>query len=246
MPPAMPAWQKWAVKTDPAIINGSDPIIAIVIDDLGPARINSHRIMDLAPPLTLAFLPYADGVKKMAGEAANRGHEIMLHLPMEPMDLSNDPGPDYLRAGQDPLPNLIKNLAAFDGYIGINNHMGSRFTADRQAMATVLNELNDRQLLFLDSRTSAKSAVPDWIKQHPDQVILERDVFLDHHRSMDKITGSLNQLERIARDHGFAIGIGHPYPETIRAIKHWRAELDNDIHLVPLSAIYQRRQLQSR
>jgi hypothetical protein len=243
MPPAIPAWQKWAVKVDTSIIKGSDPIIAIVIDDLGPSRINSFRIMDMDPPLTLAFLPYAQGVQNMAKKAADQGHEIILHLPMEPMDLSNNPGPDYLRAGQDPLPNLIKNLAAFDGYIGINNHMGSRFTADHQAMAAVLSELKNRQLLFLDSRTSAQSAVPDWIKQHPDQVILERDVFLDHHRSTDKITDSLNKLERIARKHGHAIGIGHPYPETIKAIKNWRAGMDKDIHLVPLSAIYQRRQM---
>lgn len=236
-----PAWQKWSVQTDTKLITGDDPLIAIVIDDIGPARHNSLKAIDLAPPLTLAFLPYAERVKPLVKSASQRGHEIMLHMPMEPMDLSNDPGPGYLRAGDDPIPNLIKNLSAMDGYIGINNHMGSRFTSDKKAMGMVLSELQKRQLLFLDSRTTADSVVPDWIATHPDQAILERDIFLDHHRSVGNITDSLQQLERIARDHGTAVGIGHPYPETIAALTTWRDQLGPDIHLVPLSAIYMRR-----
>ncbi|NQV21993.1 MAG: divergent polysaccharide deacetylase family protein, partial [Rhodospirillales bacterium] len=133
-------------------------MIAIVIDDMGPNQKNARRAMTMPSPITLSFLPYADDLTPMVTRARANGHEVLLHLPMEPNNSHlHQPSPNSLLTTLDAAEiseRLAWNLGRFSGYVGINNHMGSRFTADPRALAPVMAELKSRGLLFLDSRTT--------------------------------------------------------------------------------------------
>ena len=199
------------------------PRIIVVIDDLGLDPAMAERFMALPGPLTLSFLPYGAQARTLAARAKAAGAEVMLHLPMEPLGEA-DPGPNALRLGMtgaDFLKNLEWNLAQFDGYEGVNNHMGSRLTADRAAMKTVLAYLKARNLFFLDSVTTAQSAARDAAASVGARMV-ERDVFLDAGaRDAMYVREQLKLAERIALETGYAIAIGHPYETTIEALGPW-------------------------
>ncbi len=199
------------------------PKIVVVIDDLGLDSAMTERFIALPGPLTLSFLPYGGSVGALAARARNAGADVMLHLPMEPLGEA-DPGPNALRLGMtgaDFLKNLEWNLAQFDGYIGVNNHMGSRLTADRAAMKTVLAYLKARDLFFLDSVTTAQTAARSAAASVGARIV-ERDVFLDAGtRDVDYVKGQLKLAERIALETGYAVAIGHPYETTLEAIGPW-------------------------
>lgn len=244
-PPAVeagpPAWRRNAVAVPDT---GSRPRIAVVIDDLGLNRVNTAKVSDLPGPLTLAFLTYAGDLRRQAAAARRAGHELMVHMAMEPMAEDIDPGPDVLRITEPPaqmMAQLRHNLDAFDGYVGINNHMGSRFTASEPDMRLVLAELRNRGLLFLDSRTIANS-VGATVAAQLGVPFAERDVFLDNDQSADAVGARLAEVERIARSRGQAVAIGHPHDATIAALAAWLPTLEaRGFALVPISAIVKRR-----
>jgi polysaccharide deacetylase 2 family uncharacterized protein YibQ len=159
---------------------------------------------------------------------------------MEPMSHAESMGPNGLTVGlahDELLRRLRWNLDRFEGYVGINNHMGSRFTHDAASMTPVMEELRARGLLFLDSRTIANSAGVALARQigvpHA-----ARDVFLDNENSAVAVTAQLAVVEQIARRHGSAIAIGHPHDATIEQLRFWLAGLANrGFTLVPVSAI---------
>ena len=220
------------------------PVIAIVVDDLGLSLARSERIFALKPPLTLAFLPYADRLSQQSRQALEDGHELLLHLPMEPENGDFDPGPRALMSDSERkkiISDLQWNLGRFSGYVGINNHMGSRFTADRKGMKTVMGEIKKRGLLYLDSLTTNSSKGPMLARQMGVPYAV-RHVFLDNVISYNAIRDRLNDLEKVAREQGFAIGICHPHDATIQALKSWLKTLDQrGLVLVPLSSIVLRR-----
>lgn len=201
------------------------PRIAIIIDDLGLSRASFDRVNDLPGPLTLAFLPYGDQAQGMIDQTADR-HDVMLHLPMEPMTRVEDAGPDMLRVGMEApaLTALLeKNLAKLSGYSGVNNHTGSRFTADEEAMSLVLKALDQRGLYFVDSITTSRP-VASRLAQRGGYEVLERNVFLDHdyaNVSVETVMTQLSALEKVAKMDGYAIGIGHPYIATTSALASW-------------------------
>jgi len=132
---------------------------------------------------------------------------------------------------------LQSNLDRFDGYVGINNHMGSLLTTDRERMATVMAELRRRDLLFLDSRTSARSVAADEARRHGIPHAM-RDVFIDHVIELEAIEKRLAQVERIAKLNGVAVAIGHPHAETLRALRTWLPSLERrGFRLVPISTV---------
>ncbi|NCC21823.1 MAG: divergent polysaccharide deacetylase family protein [Alphaproteobacteria bacterium] len=231
------AWQRNAVKAD---IPKGMPRIAIILDDVGVNRSMSEAALGLPGPLTLAFLPYAEGVGAMAREARGRGHELMVHMPMEPLNGHLDPGPGVLLAGAGRdsfMATLEKNLGAIEGYVGINNHMGSKLTQDRTAMANVMGELRRRGLLFVDSKTIHSSLAGQTAADFEVPYGV-RDVFLDHYPDFPSVMESLAKLEDIALEHGSAIGIGHPKADTIRALYEWLPSLEaKGIALAPVSAV---------
>jgi len=161
-------------------------------------------------------------LKEQTKEARDNGHELMLHMPMEPVG-HDDPGPGALLVGLSPeelLQRLETALASFVGFDGVNNHMGSKFTANTEGMELVVSELQQRHLFFLDSRTSAKSVGESIARQHGLPTIA-RDVFLDDEVSMDAIRAQLAQTEHVARRKGYAVAIGHPHAVTMEALGQW-------------------------
>ena len=235
-----PTWLNNAVN---AAVDDERPIVAIVIDDLGLNRPNTAAFNELPAPLTLAFLPYAGRIEAQAEAAHAAGHELMVHLPMEPFG-SDWPGPDALTTKIDRkefTSRLEKNLNRFKGFVGVNNHMGSRLTADRSRMNVVMRELRDRDVLFLDSKTSARSVASDVAGQSgvPNT---SRDVFLDHVIDLGAIRRQLARVERVARQSGSAVAIGHPHGVTIQALREWLPTLEaRGFVLAPISAVVARR-----
>jgi len=235
---ALPAWRRHAVPVPDAM---GKPRIVVVIDDMGLDRRRSTRIAALPGPLTLAWLPYGRNLESQTKSARRNGHELIVHMPMEP-EGSGDPGKEALLTTQDAdemRRRLIKNLKAFDGYVGINNHMGSRFTAHGPGMDLVLSEMTARGLLFLDSRTTAGSKAPALAIRHG-VPFAARDVFLDNEISTAAIDAELRRVESIARHQGVAIAIGHPYDATADALAAWLPTLEEKgFQLVPISAVVQ-------
>ncbi len=239
--PTKESWQNNAVRVSATI--GNKPQIAIIIDDLGVVRDKTLAMIDIAAPLTLSFLPYAPDLPDLTDLARRRGHELMLHLPMEPKG-DNNPGPHALQT-EDPdgkiRQDIAFDLSRFSGYVGINNHMGSAFTEDRRGLAILLDEVGKRGLLVLDSRTSPKSLLAAMATQRaiPN---MTRDIFLDNEQDVSYIMGQLAKLEQVARRRGNAVAIGHPYSQTIQALSRWLPTLQQKgIAIVPLSHLVQRK-----
>ena len=205
------------------------PLVAIVIDDMGYSPSSLFRLARLPGPLTLAFLPYADGTAGMLQTAALQDFELMLHLPMEPLGDAN-PGPEALMVGLDPaeLRQRVRwAIGRVPGAVGVNNHMGSRFTVDAPGLAIVMEELRRHGLFYLDSRTNSTSlAEAEAEARAAGLPASRRNVFLDHDPEPRAITRQLALLERIAQRHGNAIAIGHPYPTTLAALEAWLPSLE--------------------
>jgi polysaccharide deacetylase 2 family uncharacterized protein YibQ len=231
-----PAWLRNAVVT--VVPPGRLPV-AIVIDDMGVDRARSERIAALSAPLTLAFLPYARGFEDQIAAARGRGHEILVHMPMEPVG-REDPGPGALTVALEAAEIRRRLGAALDRagpVVGINNHMGSRFTVESDAMRPVLEELQARGLLFLDSRT-AGSSVGVRLAQSMSLPHAARDVFLDNDPALAAVEARLAELEAIARRQGHAVAIGHPHDGTIAALGAWLPTASaRGLAVVPVSAI---------
>lgn len=217
------------------------PMIAIVIDDMGVDRKRSrHMWEDVPGPLTLSFMTYADDLPRQTREAQGWGHELMLHMSMEPSSTAIDAGPNVLMTTMPDaeLTSLANwGMDRFEGYIGVNNHMGSRFTEDPRAMRVVLAQVQARGLLFLDSRTSAKS-VGRRVARELGTTFLERNVFLDNDNDVAKVLHQLEQVENLARKQGFAIAIGHPRDATLEVLETWiPAAIERGINIVPVSML---------
>lgn len=239
-PDAVPLWRRHAVAMAPS---AGQPLIAIVIDDMGLDLRRSARAIKLPGPLTLSFLPYGRDLPQQTATAHGKGHELMVHVSMQPEGTGNNPGPNALTV--DLTPEEIKNrldwaLAAFPGYVGINNHMGSRFTANRAGMAAVMAELKARGLLFLDSRTGQNSVGMSTAAAY-EVPHAARHVFLDNEISAAEVTRQLAETERIARQAGFAVAIGHPHDVTLAALEAWLPTLAaKGFVLAPVSAVVAR------
>ncbi len=235
----LPAWRRYAV----AMGEARGPLIALVVDDMGMARAWSQQVVGLLGPLTLAYLPYAEGLAAQTEQARLAGHELIVHLPMEADDLTADTGPNALTTELDDdeiRERLAWSLERFGGYVGVSNHMGSRFTGDARAMAVVIDETARRGLLFLDSRTTAET-VGEELARGAGVPTTRRHVFIDNEADEDAVAARLADLEELARKQGYAVGIGHPRPETIAALARWLPALGaRGFTLAPISAIVSR------
>jgi uncharacterized protein len=216
------------------------PIVVIVIDDLGYQRQLALDFIELDAPLTFSFLPQAPFAEELVLLAHQKGKVTLLHLPMEPKEYPQvNPGPKALLTGMsnEEIRNILEtDLDAFPQVAGVNNHMGSRFTEDRDKMTLVLTLIKKRNLFFLDSRTTPYSAILPLASQMGVKAV-QRDIFLDNIVEADAIRGQLELLIRLAQERGFAVACGHPYPQTLQAIKEKMPELQEKVHLVPLSKL---------
>ena len=198
------------------------PRLAVMLDDLGLDPAAARRAIDLPPGVTLDFLPYGRGLDRLTAAAAARGHDVFLHLPLEPVG-DADPGPNALLTGLAPAEVARRLAWAFGrlpGAVGVNNHMGSRGTADPGLMLAVLAEVARRGLVFVDSRTTPFSVAPG-IAGRLGLPFAARDVFLDNEPTAEAVQARLAEAERVARRHGGAIAIGHPYPATLAVLAGW-------------------------
>ena len=245
-PPEEPAWLRFAV---PAPHAGGRPLVAVVLDDLGLDRARTAAAIRLPGPLTLSFMTYARDLPQQTEMARRAGHELFLHVPMEAVDRHEDPGPYALYTGLPRaviLERLRWDLGRFSGYVGINNHMGSKFTADARAMVPVIEELHARGLVFLDSRTTAASAgarlaAADGVPH------AARDVFLDDDLAPAAIARQLALLEERARRQGSAVAIGHAHDTTLAALAAWLPSLRaKGLVLAPVSAVVRREMAPAR
>lgn len=212
------------------------PRIAIIIDDLGRSLNVARQLLDLDLPLTYAVLPGEPLATEVALLASRAGQEVMVHLPMEPQSYpETNPGRDALLLGQDEkeirtrIEAMIKKVPYASG---ANNHMGSRYTEYPAGMRVVLETMREKGLFFVDSRTTSRSVV----KQEADRAgvpIAIRDVFLDNNADVEAIRVEIRRLVRRAKKNGQAVGICHPYPETVEALRLERELLqDKSIELV--------------
>ncbi len=238
--PGTTTWLRNAVATS---LSDPRPAIAVVIDDLGLNRKATAEVIELEGPLTLAFLPYADALEEQTRAARAAGHELLLHEPMEPVG-REWPGPDPLLMSQAPdemVSRFRKHLRSFRGFVGVNNHMGSRLTADHPRMALLMAEIGHRGLLFLDSRTSAATVAVSEARRRG-VPYASRDVFIDNEIDFDAIMGQLAQAERQAKTRGVAVAMGHPHEVTIEALRRWLPTLESKgFALVPISNIVARK-----
>ena len=219
------------------------PLVAVVIDDMGINQSRTKDIISLQAPLTSSFLTYGKNLAQLAADAKKAGHEIMIHVPMEPKVKANL-APDTLltEMNTQTVEDIFENMLIKFNEIsvrGINNHMGSKFTEDKEKLGIVMNILKQRKMFFLDSKTTASSkgrelAMEDGVDY------AARDVFLDNENDYNYIMKQLALTENIARKKGFAVAICHPKSQTYLALKDWLKTLGSkNIRLVHVSEIVQ-------
>ena len=220
---------------------GNRPRVAIIIDDMGYHRKIGDKLLALDLNLTFSFLPEAPFALQQEEQAYQSGRDIMAHLPMESSDARWDPGPGalYLSASpEEQIATLKKNLAAVPHAIGANNHMGSKFTQNRQAMRRIVTVLKAQGFFFIDSFTTAEStglaeARAIGLKSN------RRHVFLDNVQDPEKICIQLDKLAALAVKQHPAIGIGHPYQATLDALQKCRGVLLETVQVVPVHELLQ-------
>ncbi len=216
-----PRWQRFAAAAPK--MDGR-PVISIVIDDLGVMHAGTERAVALPGPLTLAWFPFARNLPEQVGYATSRGHETLLHMPMQALGHTEaSVGPDPLRIDLSAEENLRRLVAAIDSVpdsVGLNNHMGSVATRDVPLMDLVAAETRRRDMLFLDSLTIGHSVACRQAEQ-AGVPACSRDVFIDDVADRGKIQHQLEQIERISRRQGHVIAIGHPRHLTLDALEAW-------------------------
>ncbi len=219
---------------------GKNPRMVVVIDDIGDHPVMAKNLTELPFPVTLAILPNRPRTRSVEAMAVGQNVEILLHQPMQPGTYPRvNPGPGALFTDMEPeriKEILLDNLSQVPHVRGINNHMGSAFTSDPAGMDVVMAVLKQKGLFFLDSVTSATSAGPEAARKHG-VPFYRRAVFLDNVRNVRTILGQLKTAERNALKNGRAIAIGHPYGETLEALKIWAKERDGRVDVVTLTEL---------
>ncbi len=217
------------------------PRLAVVIDDLGESLAVARTVLALEPPVTIAVIPFTADARAVAAAAVESGREVILHLPLEPEGRAAMGGaPGFLETGMSAEAldrKLERDLRAVPYIVGVNGHMGSRFTSDEQAMTMLLAALRERGLFFLDSRTSAQSVAAP-IAARLGVAFAERSVFLDHQATAEEVERQLARAVTIAKRDGSAIAIGHPHASTIAVLRRRLAAVERqDVRVVPASLL---------
>jgi len=221
--------------------SGQERKVAIVIDDLGQNLEIGEKLLALKIPLTFAILPYRPHSETLARKVCEGGGEVLLHLPLEPRDYPKvNPGVGCLLASmhreeiQDELSQQIDSLPCC---VGVSSHMGSSFTEFRDPMTWVLAVVRERGLFFVDSLTTPRS-VAGMLARSRHLPFVQRTHFLDEQRNVDYVVKQLCRLADFTVQRGWALGIGHPFEETLQALpKGLAAFAEKGIRLVPMSEL---------
>jgi uncharacterized protein len=215
--------------------------VAIVIDDVGFEERPILELAGIGLPLTFAILPYQRYSRSLSARLRAAGHEVILHLPMEPRAFPRrDPGEGAVDEGMAPgeiETVVLRDIEEVPGVVGVNNHMGSRATADPLVMRAVLGVVRRQGLYFLDSRTTSDTVAYDTARALGVPAV-ERSVFLDDRREASYIEGQVRELLRKARERGSALAIGHPDPVTVEVLKRSADLLRGaEVRMVPASEL---------
>jgi polysaccharide deacetylase 2 family uncharacterized protein YibQ len=198
------------------------PAIGIIIDDLGYNRQDGLRALALPGPIAYSVLPHTPVAVMLAEKAHELGKDVLLHLPMEALDRNRLLGEGAIMSAmtrQEVLDTIVGNLASVPHAIGVNNHMGSLLTAERQPMQWVMEALRDQgNLIYVDSRTT-RHTVAGMAAHDQELPFLSRDVFLDNEGGEDYVRRQFYELIARARQEGHALAIGHPRDDTLRVLE---------------------------
>lgn len=225
-----------------AVPGGNRPRIAIVIGGLGISAKATQAAIDTLPPaVTLAFAPYAADVQRWVSLARQKGHEVLLQVPMEPYDFpDSDPGQYTLRSSIGEEGNLKKltwSLSRMTGYVGITNLLGARFLSDSGSVEPMLTYLTRHGLMFFDNGSANRSVSKD-VATRLGSPFVQASSVIDGIQASMEIDHRLSDLETEARSKGVAAGAGYLYPVTIERVALWARGLSGrGFVLVPVSAI---------
>ena len=214
---------------------------AIIIDDLGRDIEIVKKILKLNIPVTLSVLPYRRYSGEISRMASQRGYDVLLHLPMQPRKYPEvNPGPGCLLLSMDQeeiQAELMAQIKLFPYCVGVNNHMGSIFIEKKDPMRWILSVLRGQGLFFVDSLTTPDTVAPQ-LARELGVLFTKRTHFLDDKRDEDYIIRQLCDLIDYTVQHGTAVGIGHPFEETLAALpKVMAAFKQKGIRLVPVSEL---------
>lgn len=218
------------------------PRVAIMVGGLGvSAAATGEALAKLPAAVTLAFTPYGQDIERLVARARGEGREVVLQVPMEPFDYpDNDAGPQTLLTSLSPEQNLNRlhwAMSRFQGYVGIANYMGARFTAAEQALGPVMRDAGKRGLIYVDDGTSARSLTSQ-IAGASNTAFAKANIVLDAVPTPIEIDNALARLEAMARERGVAIGVATALPASIDRIAQWaKAAAGRGIVLVPVSAV---------
>ena len=218
------------------------PRIALIISNLGLSDTYTKATLELLPEdITLSFSHVAPRLKSWVREARQKGHEILLDIPMEPIGFpKNDPGRATLLTSSNEVENLNRLehiMKQAGGYVGLLGTLGTKFMLHSETFLPVLRSIKQRGLIYVDSRSTSRSLGPELASsiQLPKAF---NNVFVDKEPSQEKIKNKLDELERIALKRRFAVGIAQPLPITIEILRQWTKELKTkQIALAPITAI---------
>lgn len=222
--------------------NTEVPRIAIVVSGLGiGTKGTADSLAKLPGQITLAFSPYNSDIGNLALQAREKGHEILLQVPMEPFDYpDNDPGPQTLLTTltiEQNIDRLHWMMSRFKGYVGVSSYMGARFTATDRALAPILREVTKRGLLYVDDGTSSRSLAGQ-IAGANNMPFAKADVVLDAVPTPAEVDRALERLEAIASERGIAVGSTNALPVSIERIAKWAKQVESRGYLlVPVSAV---------
>ena len=241
-PDGLLAWKEYARP-----YTGSDdtPRIAIMITDIGlNTRSSTAAIENLPGQVDLAFSPYGRNLQNWMDQARARGHEGFLMIPTEPLNYpENDPGPHTLITEMSERDNLLRLdwvLSQVTGYVGVVNHMGSKFTASEEALNPIITDLQGRGLMLVDAR-STRFSMAARIARRMSMPRALNDRYIDNVLTREEIQRQLGELENTASTFGAALGLARATPITINEIAAWAQSLEaKGIDLVPVTAIANR------
>jgi polysaccharide deacetylase 2 family uncharacterized protein YibQ len=217
------------------------PVIAIIIDDLGNQRLLGERTVALSGPVACAIMPHTSYSTYLANQAYAAGKEVILHLPMQPIEMQRIAGPGEISLDTRRLQLrriLQTDLESVPHAVGINNHMGSLITRHPGHMQWLMEEIGRRgNLFFVDSYTTPSSvAFETAVKKGIPAA--RRHVFLDGEATEQHVAAQFKRLKQKARNQGYAIGIGHPYPVTLGYLEQALSNLDQQgVRLVTVAQI---------
>lgn len=218
------------------------PRIALIVDGLGiSSSETASAIAKLPPDVTLGFVPYGSDVATLVARARGAGHETLLQVPMEPFEYpDNDPGPQTLLTTLTPEQNIDRLhwvMSRFQGYVGLTNTMGARFTASETSFAPILRETAKRGLIFVDDGSNPRS-VSGRVAGANNLPFARADVIIDSVPTSTEIDRALGRLEMAARERHVAVGIASALPVSIDLIAKWaKAAAGRGLLLVPITAV---------